>query len=324
MGTSVFCRRDRVNRGPTEGFDGTDGQDIPRSLEAFGSPNVLYLLSQEECVAMKIVILGAGALGTVLGAHLARAGEDVTLLARGTRAAYLQEHGATITGLVDFTVPVHVVTDPQQVQEADVLMVTVKTYDMVAALASVKHLDVGSILSIQNGVLKDEQLAAVFGWDKVLGAMAAFSAEVLPTGTVRFTTNQGFYLGEVPEGISDRVQTLATTLERAGIVAKVTPSIQSVAWSKYVILVSGMALAVLTRLETYRFLQDPQTASIMASILHEMAHIATTQGIALEDIGFFQVKTLSQLSLADTVAHLRHQGEQWALQAPTHKLSALQ
>ncbi len=52
---------------------------------------------------MKIVILGAGALGTVLGAHLARAGEDVTLLARGQRAAYMQEHGATITGLVDFT-----------------------------------------------------------------------------------------------------------------------------------------------------------------------------------------------------------------------------
>src|SRR5262245_36396304 len=81
---------------------------------------------------MYIVILGAGALGTVLGAHLARAGEDVTLLARGQRAAYLQEHGATITGLVDFTVPVTVVTDPQQVHAADALIVTVKTYDMVS------------------------------------------------------------------------------------------------------------------------------------------------------------------------------------------------
>src|SRR5947209_1665445 len=121
---------------------------------------------------MKIVILGAGALGTVLGAHLAR-------------AAYLQEHGATITGLVDFTVPVRVVTDPSQLHDADVLMVTVKTYDMVAALASVKHLDAGSVLSIQNGVLKNEQLAQTFGWEKVLGAMVVLGAEVLPTGTVR-------------------------------------------------------------------------------------------------------------------------------------------
>src|SRR5438094_4587117 len=115
-----------------------------------------YLPSLEEYVAMRIVILGAGALGTVLGAHLARAGEDVTLIARGQRAAYLQEHGATITGLVDFTVPVRVVTNPSPTHDADVLIVTVKTYDMESALAAVKHLDVGSVLSIQNGVLKNE------------------------------------------------------------------------------------------------------------------------------------------------------------------------
>src|SRR5215831_17472179 len=228
------------------------------------------LPSPEEYVAMKIVILGAGALGTVLSAHLARAGEDVTLIARGQRAVYLQEHGATITGLMDFTVPVRVVTDPSQVHDAEALIVTVKSYDMDTALQSVKHIDVGSVLSIQNGVLKDEQLAQTFGWEKVLGAMAAFSAEVLPTGTVQFTINQGFYLGELPEGISDRVQTLATTLERSGMRAQVTPSIQSLEWAKYLAFVSWMAPAVLTRLETYKFLQEAQTASIVAAILHEM------------------------------------------------------
>src|SRR5438093_6008743 len=155
---------------------------------------------------MKIVILGAGALGTVLGAHLARVGEDVTLIARGQRAAYLQEHGATITGLVDFTVPVRVVTNPSQTHDADALIVTVKTYDMASALPSVQHLRVESVLSIQNGVLKNEQLAQTFGWDKVLGAVAMFSAEVLPTGGVRFTAIQGFYLGELPAGTSTRVQ----------------------------------------------------------------------------------------------------------------------
>ena len=148
---------------------------------------------------MKIVILGAGALGTVLGAHLARAGEDVTLIARGQRAAYLQEHGATLTGLVDFTVPFTVVTDPQQVHEADVLIVTVKTYDMVSALASVKHLTWRVSYRLQNGVLKNEQFAQTFGWDKVLGAMAHLVRKCCPQGTVRFRTNQGCYLGELPD-----------------------------------------------------------------------------------------------------------------------------
>jgi 2-dehydropantoate 2-reductase len=273
---------------------------------------------------MTIVILGAGALGTLLGAHLARAGEDVTLIARGQRAAYLQAHGATITGLVDFTIPIRVVTDPSQLHDTDVLIVTVKTYDMEAALASVKHLAVGSVLSIQNGVLKNEQLAQTFGWEKVLGAMAAFSAEVLPTGAVRFTVNQGLYLGELPAGKSDRVQTLATILERAGIVAHVTPSIQSLEWSKYVTFLCLMAPAVLTRCETYKFLQDLQTASVVASILHEMAALATHQGIPLEDISLFPALTLSHLPQEDTVTALRQRGEQFAARAPTHKMSTLQ
>ena len=197
MGTSVFCRRHRMNRGCLEGFDATDGQDTPWSLEACVSQNVPYLLSPEERITMKIVILGAGALGTVLGAHLARAGEDVTLIARGQRAAYLQEHGATITGLVDFTVPVPVVTDPSQVHDADVLIVTVKTYDMDAALASVKHLDVGSVLSIQNGVLKNEQLAQTFGWEKVLGATAMFTCRSAADRDRPFHRQSGVLPGRV-------------------------------------------------------------------------------------------------------------------------------
>lgn len=272
---------------------------------------------------MHIVILGAGALGTVLGAHLARTGEDVTLIARGTRAAYLQEHGATITGLVDFTVPVRVVTDPSQVRNADVLIVTVKTYDMPSALASIKHLDVGSTLSLQNGVLKNEQLAQTFGWDKVLGAMTHFSAEVLPTGTVRFRTNHGVYLGALPAGTSPRVQTLGDLFERVGIVAQVTPHIQSFEWSKYVAWVCLMAPAVLTRFESYKILQDPQMASITAALLHEMAQLATCRGIPLHDIALFPTKTLSQLAFDDTVTHIRQIGDRWASLLPTAKVSTL-
>src|SRR5215471_16503805 len=170
---------------------------------------------------MHIVVLGAGALGTVLGAHLARAGEEVTLIARGPRATFLQEHGATLTGLVDWRVSVPVLTDPAQMHNADVLIVTVKTYDMAPALQCIKHLHVASVLSLQNGVLKNEQLAQTFGWDKVLGTMTHFSAEVLSTGTVRFRTNQGCYLGELPEGTSPRVQILGDLFERVGIAVKV-------------------------------------------------------------------------------------------------------
>jgi len=133
---------------------------------------------------MHIVILGAGALGSIIGGHLAQVGEEVTLIARGQRAAYVQQHGITLTGLADFTVPVAVTTQPQAVREADILVLAVKTYDTESALASVSHLKVGSVLSIQNGVLKNEQLAHTFGWEKTLGAAVVLSGEVTPSGRV--------------------------------------------------------------------------------------------------------------------------------------------
>jgi len=91
---------------------------------------------------MKVVVLGAGALGSVLAGHLARAGEDVMLVARGERAQYSKKHGLTITGLVDFTVPCPVVTDVKSISHADVLIATVKTYDTESALAGISDLAV--------------------------------------------------------------------------------------------------------------------------------------------------------------------------------------
>jgi 2-dehydropantoate 2-reductase len=95
---------------------------------------------------MRFVILGAGALGSILAGHLARAGEDVVVVARGYRADYMRQHGITLTGLADFTIACPVITDPLALREADVLIVAVKTYDMAAALASLCHLQVAMVL----------------------------------------------------------------------------------------------------------------------------------------------------------------------------------
>ena len=154
--------------------------------------------------------------------------------------------------------------------------------------------------------------------------MAFTGAEVLPTGIIRFTLNQGVYLGELPTGTSARVQTLGDTLERVGIVAHVTSSIQSLEWSKYVSWVCSMAPAVLTRLETYKLLQDAQIASIVAAILQEMTQLATARAIVLEDLPFFPTQTLSALSVDAMVTQLRQIGDRWASLMPHNKMSILQ
>jgi 2-dehydropantoate 2-reductase len=273
---------------------------------------------------MNIVILGAGALGSIIGGHLARAGAQVTVIARGQRAAFLQQHGISLTGLANFTVPVQVITNPREVHAADVLIVAVKTADTEAALASVRHVQIGSALSIQNGVLKDEQLARTFGTDKTLGAAAIISGEVTANGSVHFTLNDYLALGELPQGTSGRVQALVNALSRSGLRAEVSPQIQTVEWSKYALFVSMMAPAALTRLETYKVYSDPDIACIVARLIHETARLAAQRHISLEDRGLLPIKTLGSMSLDDAVAHIRRVGKTLATRAPTHKISTLQ
>jgi 2-dehydropantoate 2-reductase len=278
----------------------------------------------DEGQPVRIVVLGAGALGSIIGAHLAHAGEDVVFVARGQRAAVLQHHGIVVTGLSDFAVPATVATHPHEVKEADVLLVTVKTYDTEAALASLRHLRAHSVLSVQNGVLKNEQLAGIFGWERVLGAAAVVAGEIQPDGAVRYTLNERLALGELPEGTSERARGLAATLARAGLRAEVSSHIRTVEWSKYALFVGGMALASLTRLPTAKFLNDPDGALLMARLVRELGHLATRLGIPLEDAPPLPIRTLCSGSLAEAVEQARRFGAVMAKRAPTHKVSTLQ
>lgn len=117
---------------------------------------------------------------------------------------------------------------PHDLGAADLLIVTVKTYDTEPALASVSHLRMGSVLSLQNGVLKNEQLAHYFGWEKTLGASPLFSAQVTPAGRVHFTYHSGMVLGEFSGAMSPRVQAIEAMLERGGMRPVSVPQIRSV------------------------------------------------------------------------------------------------
>jgi 2-dehydropantoate 2-reductase len=274
---------------------------------------------------MKIVILGAGALGSLLGAHLARAGEEITLIAHEARAKAIQEQGIRVTGLTEFTVPVPATSRPQELTQAEALLVTVKTYDMEAALDDVAHLEVGSVLSVQNGLVKDEQLARRFGWERTLGAAVHISAELLSTGTVRFTANEWFSIGELPAGTSARVEAMVAALARAGIRAEASEHIASVEWTKYVVNISWMALSALCRMETHRIFKHPDLAWMAATLSREMAHLADKLGIPLLDKGAFSARTLSQGSFEEARQAFQEVGAQMEAQGATaHKVSILQ
>ena len=275
---------------------------------------------------MRTVVLGAGALGSILAAHLARAGQDVALIARGPRARLLAERGVTVTGLADFTARVPIIERPAEIDECDVFVLTAKTYDTEAALESVTNLKAGMSMSVQNGIIKDDRLAEVFGQEHTVGCIANFSGEVAEDGSVRFTRNQGLYFGELTGGPSSRTEEVAGILNDAGIKAIASDDIRSVEWSKYAAWMGLTAVAVLSRLYTHLVFRDQDLNILQTELTREAVSLASPLGVDVMDMGELLLpKTLSEAEMDECEAVLKKTG--LGLEASgtlTHRMSALQ
>ena len=268
-------------------------------------------------------ILGAGAMGSIVGGHLARAGHSVAMLARGERAQHLERHGLTIKGLAAFTTPV-ALREPAALKSAGALIVAMKTPATAEALAALRHADFGVTLSIQNGPLKNELLAQAFGKERVLGALADASGELLADGTVLFTRNVNILVGELSGGDSPRAQRLARTLDTAGVRAAATPEILTLEWSKFCAWAGLMALSVTTRALTWKYLLDPDCALVLARLVREMGVLARTLGIGLSDRSILPVASMCAGPEGEAVAAILKAGREFRANAPGHRMSALQ
>jgi hypothetical protein len=138
---------------------------------------------------------------------------------------------------------------------------------------------------------------------------------------VRFPVNEYVALGELPNGISPRVEVLVTALVHAGIRAEAVPHIQTVEWSKFALFLSWMAPAVLTRLVTYKFQRHPDTAVVVALLVRETGLLAERLGIALEDREPLPIRALCHRPLDEAVAMIREFGTVMGTRAPAHKVS---
>ncbi|MGC8519760.1 MAG: ketopantoate reductase family protein [Steroidobacteraceae bacterium] len=273
----------------------------------------------------QFAILGPGALGSILAAHLARAGHRVIVLARGARAELIEREGLRITGLSELTVPVTVLTDPARLEAAECLIVATKTPGTHAALESLRHVSVDSAFSVQNGVLKNELLAAVFGAERVLGALANTSGEVLEGGEVLFTRNVNLLLGELDGRESERARTLAARIDAAGVRASAVPRILSWEWSKFVAWLPLMSLAVSTRVPTGQYLSDPGSAWVLVRMAREAVRLASACGAQLLPEGaILPLHAILTGSEQEAVESVRAAGAQFAAQSPEHRMSALQ
>ena len=273
----------------------------------------------------EFAIVGAGALGSILAAHLIRSGHSVALLARGQRAQQVREQGLRIKGVSGISIPVEVITDPAQLREAGTLIIATKTPGSEQTMASLRHVQLERAVSIQNGVMKDELLSQTYGRERTLGALADTSGELLASGEVLFTRNVNLFIGELDGSMSDTARGVVKAIDDAGVRATLVPDIVSREWSKFVGWVGFVSLSLTTRAATWKFLSDPDAALLIARLTRELASLAKALGIKLtEDRAILPLGTVIEGSEADAVAAVQKIGADYQTKAPEHRMSSLQ
>ena len=251
---------------------------------------------------MKFLIAGAGAIGGYIGARLARAGEDVTLFARGPHLAAMQARGLRVVSPEgDFEVRPRVIGDLRDAPAADVIVLGVKAHGLTQLAPLIQPLigESTTLISTQNGVPwwyfqfgepRDMHLervdpggviAASIDARRVLGSIVYFSTEILEPGVIRHTEGNRISLGEPDGSRSGRARAIAEVLVRSGLRCPVTARLRHEIWVKLLGNVAFNPISALTRATLVGMVRDPDVCALVRNIMIEVEAVACKLQIEL-------------------------------------------
>ena len=237
---------------------------------------------------MRILILGAGAVGGYFGGRLHQAGLDLCFLVRPKRAALLAQDGLRIRSpLGDYQAKVSYITPDAARAGWDVVLLTCKAYDLDEAMEAIRPaIDARTaIIPVLNGIRHIETLCHAFGQDRVLGGIAKIQASLAPDGTIRHLNDwRWMTFGEVAGGMSARVEAIAAAFGAApGMVATAVPNIMAQMWEKLVHLGTSAICTVLMRANVGEIARVPGGIAFMHGVLEANAGIAAAEGFPVSD-----------------------------------------
>jgi 2-dehydropantoate 2-reductase len=231
---------------------------------------------------MRILVVGAGAVGGYFGGRLLQAGRDVTFLVRPRRAAELAKHGLTIRSPVgDF----HLASPPTVLREDlaqpfDLVVLSCKAFDLEGAITSFAKA-VGpetAILPLLNGMRHIDRLVERFGGERVLGGQCAISTTLAADGAVIHLNDwHAMSFGELNGARSRRIETIASALLNAGFDARLSGEIQQEMWEKWVFIATAAGVTCLMRAAVGDYVAAG-AADLAAGLLSECASIAAAEG----------------------------------------------
>jgi len=235
---------------------------------------------------MRIVVMGTGGTGGYFGAKLARAGEDVTFVARGAHLEAIRARGLRVKSAIDgeWVVQAPAVERLDGLPPADLVLFCVKSFDTDSAGEAIKPV-VGlgtGVLPVQNGVDNEERLERILGPGHVMGGVAQVLATIEAPGVVSHRFLGRIVFGEMDGLPSERARAFLQACERAGIQAQISANMLRALWEKYVFIAAHAGMTALTRSPAGIVRAVPETRAMYRLILGEMVALGNVAGAGLD------------------------------------------
>ena len=242
--------------------------------------------------------MGSGGVGGYFGAKLQRAGEKVTLVARGPHLDAIKRAGLAIRSASegDTVVKPAVVERLEGVERADAVLFCVKSFDTDDAaprLWSVLGPDT-PVLSLQNGVDNEDKIDAKLGAGRAMGGVAQVFATIESPGVIRHHAAGRIIFGELDGRISDRAERLRDAFARAEVPVELSRTIRRALWEKYLLICAVGGTTAVTRETIGAVRGTPATWQLFRRILEEVAALARASGVDLADDAVDQIMKFAE------------------------------
>ena len=235
---------------------------------------------------MKILVLGAGAVGGYFGGRMAEAGADVTFLVRPARAELMAKHGLRIKGgkAGDLTLKAKCVVEAQVKPDYDVVMFTAKAYDLGSALDAIAPAMAGGkgcVLPFLNGMSHLDALDTRFGRERVMGGVAYIASQLSPEGVILHLNDlHRIVFGPRTASQKPVCDALSGTLKEVKFDWKQLDNVEQAMWDKWVLLASLAGITCLMRAAVGDIVATGSGEKLILALLAENASVAKAEGYA--------------------------------------------
>jgi 2-dehydropantoate 2-reductase len=234
---------------------------------------------------VKIAIMGSGAIGGYYGALLQHGGADVTFVARGAQLAAFRQSGIAIEGPRPLQLPtVKATDDPATIGPVDMVIFAVKLRDTESAARAILPVMTPQtgLISLQNGVQKDDMLAPIVGRKALLGGAAYVGVAVARPGVIRKTgPMERLAFGEYDNKVSPRAQAFLDACKAGGINGDIPADITLELWQKFVFLTAMSSITSSMRTTIGPIRANPLTRAFALDIMREVVAVGRARGVAL-------------------------------------------